>query len=180
MDCAVSISKTNAGGSNWFRGFKSLDAAEKLLPIHPKSKSFHKHKKFCFGFGIPTVRYHRGPVLHKFSCIFSGHLSGISLDIFNHSWHIFWHLVTCLLTFFLVFIRHVFRHSVILSGISSDTISGIFCWVCRLYITYLPHETVAEVSKSKEHTGRRRIQLVRKSIGFKFNCFELELILSFD
>ena len=43
-------------------------------------------------------------------------------------------------------------------------------------ITYLPHEAVAEVSKNKEPIGRRcGIQLVRRSVDFRFNRFEFQL-----
>ena len=44
-------------------------------------------------------------------------------------------------------------------------------------ITYLPRKAVAEVSNHSEPIGRKfGIQLVRKSIDFRFNCFELQLI----
>ena len=40
-------------------------------------------------------------------------------------------------------------------------------------ITYLPQKAVAEVSKNKEPIGRRcGIQLVRKSVDFRFKGFE--------
>ena len=39
-------------------------------------------------------------------------------------------------------------------------------------VTYLPHKAVAEVSKHNEPIGRKSgIQLVRKSIDFRFNCY---------
>ena len=41
-------------------------------------------------------------------------------------------------------------------------------------LTYLPHKAVAEVSSHNEPTGRMfGIQLVRKSIDFGFDCFEI-------
>ena len=43
-------------------------------------------------------------------------------------------------------------------------------------VTYLPHE-VAEVSKDQEAIGRRcGIELVRKSIDFRFKCFAFHLV----
>ena len=44
-------------------------------------------------------------------------------------------------------------------------------------VTYLPHEAVAEVSENKTPIGRRcGIDLVRKSIHFRFNCFAFHLL----
>ena len=44
-------------------------------------------------------------------------------------------------------------------------------------ITYGPHKAVAEVSKHNEPIERDcGIQLVRKSMDFTFNCFELQVI----
>ena len=45
-----------------------------------------------------------------------------------------------------------------------------------LHITYGPHKAVAELSNYNEPIGRKSgIQLVRKSMDFTFNCFELQL-----
>ena len=44
-------------------------------------------------------------------------------------------------------------------------------------ITYLPHEAVAEVSNRNEPIGRKcGVQLVRKSIDIRLNCFELQVV----
>ena len=52
---------------------------------------------------------------------------------------------------------------------------NIVC-IC-IHITSLPHEVVAEVSNHNEPIGRgSEIQVVRKSIDFRFNCFGLQLI----
>ena len=49
--------------------------------------------------------------------------------------------------------------------------------ILLLLLTYLPHKAVAEVSKHNEPIGTKcGIQLVRKSTGFRFNDFELQLI----
>ena len=48
-----------------------------------------------------------------------------------------------------------------------------FAWI---WITYGPHKAVAEVSNHNEPIGRKSgIQLVRKSMDFTFNCFELQV-----
>ena len=44
-------------------------------------------------------------------------------------------------------------------------------------LTYLPHKAVADVSNHNEPIGRKcGIQLVRKSVRFRFNCFQLQVI----
>ena len=61
--------------------------------------------------------------------------------------------------------------------IKQETVSAFLGVFIIIFITYLPRAAVGKVSNNKKLKGRRRgIQLVRKSIGFRLNRFEIQLV----